>query len=567
MRIPKGKGLVALAVVAATAMMTLAAAGSAAVRGDSGSKGSSASTTLIYAGASDPTFLDPALVSDGESFRISKQIFEGLVDLKPGSTSVQPSLATSWSISKNGKTWTFNLRHGVKFSDGTAFNAKAVCYNFNRWYNFTGPFQDAGATYYYQAIFLGFHHNDPSETSLRAAVYKSCKTKGSYTAMITLTKKYGPFLPALSLSSFAMQSPTALKKYHADEATITNGAFTPTAANTYAFQHPTGTGPFKFSSWTVHQKLVLVRNANYWGKKSKLKQIVVVPIADNSARLQALQTGEVNAMDLLQPQDVSKVQGSSNLKTASRPAFNVAYVGINQSKPPFDKLAVRQAVAYGLNRQAVVNTFYAGRAQVANEFMPPSLFGYAKDVQKYTYDPAKAKQLLQSAGLSLPVSVDFYYPTGVSRPYMPDPQGIFQIFQQSLNNSGFHVIPHTEPWRPQYVADVNAGNAGQLNMIGWTGDYGDPDDFIGVFFKGGNPAFGFSNVTLTNLLNQAAAETSQSKRVTLYQKANRMIMKNILPGVPYAHTKPALGFQDSVKGYIASPTGSESFAPVYFGGQ
>ena len=198
--------------------MILAAAGSATTRAESGS------TTLVYAGASDPTFLDPALVSDGESFRITKQIFEGLFDLKPGSTKVGPKLATSWSISKNGKVWTFNLRHGVKFSDGTPFNAKAVCYNFNRWYNFPGPFQNAGATFYYQAIFLGFHHNDPANSSLRAPVYQSCKAKGSYKALITLTQKYGPFLPALSLSSFAMQSPTALKKYHADEATITNGA-------------------------------------------------------------------------------------------------------------------------------------------------------------------------------------------------------------------------------------------------------------------------------------------------------------------------------------------------------
>src|ERR1041384_4237198 len=171
-----------------------------------------ATGTMIYAGASDPTFLDPALVSDGESFRITKQIFEGLVDLKPASTQVGPKLATSWSISKNGKVWTFNLRHGVKFTDGTAFNAKAVCYNFNRWYNFQGPFQDAGATYYYQAIFLGFHHNDPANGSLRAPVYKSCKALGTYKAAITLTKKYGPFLPALSLSSFAMQSPAALQK-------------------------------------------------------------------------------------------------------------------------------------------------------------------------------------------------------------------------------------------------------------------------------------------------------------------------------------------------------------------
>src|SRR5215471_14041096 len=543
-------------------MLSLGAAGSAANRG--GTSKAAAPTTLVYAGAADPTFLDPALDSDGESFRITTQIFEGLVQLKPGSTSIKPDLATSWSINKTGKVWTFNLRHGVSFTDGTPFNAKAVCYNFNRWYNFSGAFQNAGATYYYQAVFGGFHHNEVS--TLGAPVYKSCNAVGSYKALITLTKKYGPFLPALSLSSFSMQSPAALKKYNADQATINNGAFVPTG--TYAFQHPTGTGPFKFSHWVVKQKVTLVRNDTYWGPKSKLKQVIVVPIADNSARVQALQTGEVNAMDLLQPTDVSTVQNNSNLKTESRPAFNVAYVTINQAQPPFDKLAVRQAVAYGLNRQAVVNNFaiYGGRAQVANEFMPPSLFGYSKNVTKYSYDPAKAKQLLQSAGLTLPVSVDFYYPTGVSRPYMPDPQAIFQIFQNSLNDSGFKVIPHSLPWRPDYVAAVDSGKAGALNMIGWTGDYGDPDDFLGVFFKGANPQWGFNNPALTALLNKGASETDFNKRVAIYQQANNMIMKDVLPGVPYAHTRPALGFQKQVKGYITSPAGTEPFAPVYFGG-
>jgi len=553
-KFPKGWALIVLG--AAVGMLTLAGAGSAAVRGES------ATTTLVYAGASDPTFLDPILDSDGESFRITKQIFEGLVDLKPGTTTVAPKLATSWSVDRSGKVWTFNLRHGVKFQDGTPFNAKAVCFNFNRWYNFTGPFQTAGATFYYQAIFQGFKTNEGS--NLKPPLYSSCKAKGRYKALVRLTAKNGPFLPALSLSSFSMQSPTALQKYGADQATINNGSFAPTG--TYAFQHPTGTGPFVFSSWTVKQKVVLVRNDHYWGKKPKLKQVIVVPIADNSARVQALQTGEVNAIDLLQPQDVSKVQDDPKLTTKSRPPFNVAWVGMNQAKPPMDKLLVRQAVAYGLNRQAVVNTFYAGRAQVANEFLPPSLFGYAKDVVKYPFNPTKAKQLLQQAGLTLPVTVDFYYPTNVSRPYMPDPQGIFQVFANSLEQSGFKVVPHSEPWRPQYVADVQAGNGGHLNLIGWTGDYGDPDDFLGVFFKGVNPQWGFNNAALTALLTKAAAEVNFKKRVALYQQANRMIMKDILPGVPYAHTRPPLGFQKTVKGYIAGPTGSDPFASVYFGG-
>jgi peptide/nickel transport system substrate-binding protein len=519
--------------------------------------------TLIYAGAADPTYLDPALVSDGESFRITKQIFEGLVDLKAGTTNVIPALATTWSVDKSRKAWTFNLRKGVKFHDGTAFNSAAVCFNFNRWYNFSGPFQDPGATFYYQSIFTGFHHNEAA--SLGAPLYRGCRAKGPNKVVILLNKPNGPFLPSLALQSFAMQSPTALKQYDADSGTITNGSFRPTG--TYAFQHPTGTGPFKFGGWTVKEKVVLLRNDQYWGKKAKLAQVVVRPIADNSARVQALQTGEINGMDLLQPQDVPTVNGNSKLKVLNRPSFNVAYVTINQSKPPTNNLLVRKAIAYGLDRQAVVNAFYAGRAQVATQFQPPQLFGWSPRVVKYEYSPDKAKALLQQAGLTLPVPIDFWYPTGVSRPYMPDPQRNFEAFSASLEKSGFKIIAHSAPWRPDYVAKVNSGEAGNINLIGWTGDYGDPDDFLGVFFQNANPQFGFSNAKLTALLNRAEQETNIKTRIKLYQQANEMIMRDILPGVPYAHSIPALGFQKAVSGYIASPIGTDPFAPVNVGGQ
>jgi peptide/nickel transport system substrate-binding protein len=525
--------------------------------------GQSAGSTLIFAGAADPTYLDPAIVSDGESFRVTKQIFEGLVDLRPGSTAVVPKLATSWGVDKGRKVWTFQLRHGVKFHDGTAFNAAAVCFNFNRWYNFSGAFQDPGATFYYQSIFTGFHHNE--STTLGAPLYKGCKAKGNYTAVISLTKPNGPFVPSLALQSFAIQSPKALQAYGADQGEISNGVFRPTG--TYAFQHPVGTGPFKFGGWTVKEKVVLQRNAQYWGTKAKLAQVVVRPIADNSARVQALQTGEINGMDLLQPQDVPTVSGNGNLKVLNRPSFNVAYITINQSKPPTDKLLVRQALAYGIDKKSVVNAFYAGRAQVAYEFQPPQLFGWTAGVPHYDYDPAKAKQLLQQAGLTLPVQIDFWYPTGVSRPYMPDPQRNFEAFSASLEKSGFKIVPHSAPWRPDYVSKVNSGDAGNINLIGWTGDYGDPDDFLGVFFQNNNPQFGFQNAALTALLNKAEQETDFKTRVKLYQQANVMIMKDIVPGIPYAHSVPALGFQKTVSGYIASPIGTDPFAPVSVGGQ
>ena len=249
--------LVSIALLLATCLVTLGVAGAGSGRG-----------TLVFAGASDPTYLDPALVSDGESFRITEQIYEGLV---PARTRQDEHPSPSWrragTLSRDGKTYTFILRRNIKFHDGTRFNAAAVCANFNRWYNFSGPFQDASATYYYQAIFSGFKRNESS--SLSTPLYSSCRAKGQYTAVVKLRRKNGPFLPSLSLSAFAMQSPTAMKKYGANQGELRNGVFRPTGS--YAFEHPTGTGPFRFVSWKVGEKVELAEYKGYWGdNKPKL---------------------------------------------------------------------------------------------------------------------------------------------------------------------------------------------------------------------------------------------------------------------------------------------------------
>src|SRR5919204_6815826 len=334
----------AFALVAFAALVAVGTAGGA----------SKAAPTFVFAGAADPTYLDPALVSDGESFRVTEQIFESLVSLKPGTTLIRPGLATKW-FSKNGKDWTFLLRHRVKFQDGTPFNAAAVCANFNRQYNFRGAFQDASATYYWQTVFYGFKHNESSDLS--RSLYRGCSARGKYTAIIHLRQPNAAFLPAMVISSFAIQSPTAMKKYGANKGELRNGTFYPTG--TYAFSHPTGTGPFKFKSWVVGQKVELVRNSHYWGKKPKISRVIVVPISNNTARVQALQSGEVNGADLIQPQDIPTIKSNKNLKLLNRPPFNVAYVTINQKSAPFNKLAVRQAGADGLRPTTVGRKFYS----------------------------------------------------------------------------------------------------------------------------------------------------------------------------------------------------------------
>jgi peptide/nickel transport system substrate-binding protein len=542
------KRLVRTLPLAAMALVLVAGCG-----GDDGGGGGGGGE-LVFATSADPVVLDGALVSDGESLRALDQMFEGLVTLKQGGTEVVPGLAESWEANDAGTAWTFHLRDGVKFHDGTDFNADAVCFNFNRWYNFKGPFQQQSATYYWQTVFGGF--SDKKTPSL----FKSCEVTDESTVVLNLTKPSASFLGALALTNFTFASPDALQKYGADKGSVDEETgFKPTG--TYGTEHPTGTGPFKFESWTRGDRLVMVRNDDYWGDKAKLERLIFRPIADNAARLQALQNGEIQGYDLVEPQDVQTIEGDDSLQILDRPAFNVGWVGINQKVPPFDQIEVRQAVAAGLDRESVVTNFYAGRGEVAKEFMPSSLFGYADDVQTYTYDPAKAKSLLQKAGVSMPLKVDFWYPTDISRPYMPDPKRNFEAFAASLNKSGFKVVPHSAPWSPDYLGRVQDGKAGGLHLIGWTGDYGDPDNFIGVFFQQPTDQWGFENEEIFNTLNKAEVETDEAKRTELYEEANREVMK-FLPGVPYVHTEPALAFNSNVKGYVPSPVSLEPFSIV-----
>ncbi|HJS48722.1 MAG TPA: ABC transporter substrate-binding protein, partial [Gaiellaceae bacterium] len=443
---------VGIALGAASLLVAAVASGSA--NGDA-----QAQDTIVFATESEPTFLDPAIVSDGPSLRVADQITEGLVTVRPGTTKIVPDLARDWAGSNGGRTWTFRLRTGVRFHDGTAFNARAVCYNFNRWYNFPPAFQPDSVAYYYYTVFGGYAK--PAQGISSDPLYRSCQAVNASTVRINLRKPSASFIAALSLPSLSMQSPTALRRYNANAGTLSaDGVLRP--SGTYATEHPTGTGPFKFKSWRIGDRLVLERNDAYWGRKAKLRQVILRAIPDNAARLQALQSGEIDGYNLVEPQDIPTIRRNRNLKILDRPAFNVGYVTINAAQPPMNRLLVRQAVAHGLDREAVVRSFYGGRAQVATQFMPPQLFGWARDVKKYPYNPARARQLLQQAGLTLPVEIEFWYPTDISRGYMPDPQRNFQAFAASLENSGFKVVAKSAPWRPDYVARVQAGTAGHL---------------------------------------------------------------------------------------------------------
>jgi peptide/nickel transport system substrate-binding protein len=160
----------------------------------------------------------------------------------------------------------------------------------------------------------------------------------------------------------------------------------------------------------------------------------------------------------------------------------------------------------------------------------------------------------------LDVKLEFWYPTDVSRPYLPDPKRVFQAFTSDLNKAGFQIVPKSAPWTPDYLDTVLTGKAA-LYLLGQTGDFGDPDTFLGTFFRTERPGFGFNNPEIFKLLTDALAETNEAARIALYQEANRKIME-FLPGLPFAHSTPALGFSKKVQGFVPSPTSLEAFAPV-----
>jgi peptide/nickel transport system substrate-binding protein len=295
------------------------AAGAAACSESKRNNTPAAKDTMVFGTAGEAKVLDPTFASDGESFRVARQVFDNLLMIEPGSAKIVPALATSWTPDTAGTTWTFKLRQGVKFHDGTAFDATAVCKNFDRWYNFAGLLQTPDVTSYYQDIFGGFAKNERPE--LGVSLYKSCTAKAADEAVISLTRVTSKFPAALVLPAFSMQSPGAMDQFKANDLGGSADSITYPA---YAMEHPTGTGPFKFEKWDrANKTITLVRNNDYWGDKAKLARLIFKAIPDENARKQALNSGEINGYDLPSPADLASLK-SAGFNLQSRPAFNIA---------------------------------------------------------------------------------------------------------------------------------------------------------------------------------------------------------------------------------------------------
>ncbi|GGJ01272.1 ABC transporter substrate-binding protein [Saccharopolyspora subtropica] len=550
-RAPSAWRRVAAAGVALVAATSLAACAQSQREAGGGEGG-----TLTFGAAGAPDLFDPFYASDGETFRVTRQIMEGLVGFKPGTADVEPELAESWEHSPDGRTWTFRLRQGVKFHDGTDFNADAVCRNFTRMFTQTGAGQNNALSYYWIENFGGFA--DGATPSL----YQSCEAPDPTTAVLHLTRATSKFPDILGLPSFSMQSPTAMDRYQANNVQAQGDSF---VYPEYARAHPTGTGPFRFDSYDESNGTIkLVRNEQYWGEKAKLKELIFRIIPDETVRKQELEAGGIDGYDYPNAADLRALRDAGN-NVQIRAPFNILYLGITQkNNPALRDLKVRQALAYAIDRETLVRANMPEGAVVATQFYPDTVDGYAPDVVRYPHDPARARQLLAEAGVPN-LTLNFYWPTEVSRPYMPDPKGIYNAIAEDLREVGITVNPISKPWNGGYIDDVDNAKA-DIFLLGWTGDYNTPDNFIGTFF--GTPTNRFYTAAspwgedLAAQLRAADSEPDEARRTQMYQEINRRLLAEYLPAVPLAHSPPAIVTSPRVHGLQPSPLTAEEFQTV-----
>jgi peptide/nickel transport system substrate-binding protein len=509
---------------------------------------------LVFGGSGEPDSLDSMDTTTGTALIVTRQIEECLLGFKPGTLEVVPELATEWTPNADATEWTFKLREGVKFHDGTPFNAEAVVFNFQRLFEptFEFGFRAEGKKYNIVPDIFGGYAGEAN------SAYKSIEAVDENTVKFILTRPV-PLLPNyLAASYFGLSSPEAVKAAKGKYGTAEVGGV--------------GTGPFKFDRWDAGQSVTLVRNEDYWGEKAKMPGVVVRFISEAPQRLAELESGSIDFTINLTADSSKKIAASSDLQVVDLVPFNIAYLALNMNDKPFDDPKVRQAVAYAINKQEILDTAYNGVGTVADDFLPDGLSDFRPtDLEPYAYDPDKAKALLAEAGYpdgistmvltdgsELPLTL-WYMP--VSRPYYPDAKSVAELYAAQLSDVGIKVELKTEDWGV-YLDNWDAGAKHGMTMLGWTGDYADPNNFLYTHFGPGNAnEAGYKNEEVWKLLADAGAATSPEESIKLFQQAGKLINAD-LPRIPIVHAPPVLAAKKALQGWVPNPTGGESFAPI-----
>ena len=509
----------------------------AEAEGEEAEEGAGEGGTLIFGRGSDSTSLDPSRTTEGETFKVTKNIFETIVDFEDEGTEIVEGLAHDWDVSDDGLEYTFELEEDVTFHDGTDFNADAVVKNFERWAG-----GDEEMFPYYNTMFGGFEGDD-------GHVIKSVEADDDYTVTFTLNRPQAPFLKNLAMDMFAISSPEAFEEEGDDD---------------YE-RNPVGTGPFQFVEWEPNDSITVEKYDDYWQEGlPKLDEVVFRSIPDNASRLNALTAGEIDLADGINPSDGESIENDAELQLIERPSMNVGYLGLTVTREPFDQKEVRQAMNYAIDQQAIIDAFYEGRAEEAVNPMPSTIEGYNEDIDGYEHDPEKAKELLKEADLEDGFEMELWA-MPEPRPYMPDGQKIAEVIQKDLADVNIDAEIVSHEWAT-YLELAEKGEADAF-LLGWTGDNGDPDNFLYALLDedniGSNNYTYFENDDTHDLFIDAQTEVDQDERNELYEESQEILHEEA-PWVPLAHSTPLLGAAEDVTGFSPHPTGSDLLSEVDF---
>lgn len=476
--------------------------------------------TITFAQGADPRGLDPAIVDDGESSKPIVQMYEGLLQFGDSNTEVEPCLAESWDISEDGLTYTFHLRQGVKFHDGTDFNAEAVKFNVDR--------QTVNAV---EGMTYGsFVYGDVAE----------CNVIDDYTVEFKLTKASTPFLNNLAMSLGApMVSPTACEQY-----------------DNNLNENPVGTGPYKFVRWDKGEAVVMERNEEYWGDKGVAKNIVFRTITDNSARVVALTNGEVDIIDGIDANVVDQITAAGCVLNKVE-GMNINYLAYNTDV--ITDPEVRKALSQAVNVPELVESLYRGYASEATTILPSFMPGYSSNVEQVAYDPEAAAATLKEKGITELHMMTYTNP----RPYnTATGQTLAEALQGYWSKVGVNCTIDSYDWTT-YKDKVNGGGY-DVCLYGWNGDNGDPDNFMYLLAHedpGMNVAH-YKNEEFNQMLADAATLPNGDERNAAYEAMEQKVADECI-WLPISHQENLSAYVSNVQNFIYHPTGNVFLSKTY----
>ncbi|MCJ8510164.1 ABC transporter substrate-binding protein [Rhizobium lemnae] len=503
--------------------------------------------TFVFCSEGSPEGFDPGLYTAGTTFDASAHpVYSRLLEFEPGTTKPVAALAESWKVSEDGKEYTFKLRPGVKFQTTEFFkptrtlNADDVVFSIDRQINKSNPWNQyiAGASWEYAAG-MGFPE-----------LIKSIEKVNDLTVKMVLNRPEAPFL-----ANLAMPFASIMSKEYAD-------SLDKAGKKEQLNQMPVGTGPFTFIGYQQDAVIRFQKNADYWGGAPKIDDLVFAITTDAAVRYQKLKAGECHLMPYPNAADVTSMKSNSNLKVMEQEGLNIAYLAYNTTQAPFDKPEVRKALNKAINKKAIVEAVFQGMATPAKNPIPPTMWSYNDKVQDDSYDLEAAKKMLADAGVkNLSMKV---WAMPVSRPYMLNARRAAEIIQDDFAKIGVKVEIVSYEWA-EYLQRSKAKDRDGAAMLGWTGDNGDPDNFLdtllGCDAVGGNNRAQWCNKEFDALVKKAKVTSDQAERTKLYEEA-QVVFKREAPWATLDHSLSIVPMRKNVTGFVQSPLGDFTFENV-----